>query len=345
MLAEHFACLGNAVYVVNRGNFRKAYPSGIRHLIADRNDSSQLTKALSEHSFDVVIDNNAYTADHITTFFQALGDGKAGRCRHYIFTSTAAVYMRLASRQRLKEEDVPMGPIAPGDLREQDDTGRNSTYSPWIRPYALGKLEAEASVKEIADRTGIHYTIMRLPNVFGEGDFSGKLSYFLYRLQDGGEILLEEEIDKFSLIHVKDAVKVFAAVAGNDKCFGRTLNAADSNLYDYHDFFLAVYLDKEVQKRLVLVPAREIWNAGYQIPFAWGPPLNISLLESLIGKTSFIPPAAWGRETLRWEKDHLAGNISARRYQEMRNHEFEIIRTLTSGHLQDKIDASHQHQQ
>lgn len=303
--AEFFSGSGCEVYVLNRGNYKTSYGSDIKHLRADRNDADALKSVLKDKYFDVVIDNNAYNNSHINIIMDLIRD----RCGHYIFTSSVAVYMVLSSDRRLKEDD------ATGILKEP--------YSPAVREYAINKLAAENALIENA--RGMNCTILRFPNIYGEGDFTAKLSHFYYRFRDGGRILLEEEVDRFSLIYVKDVVRALECVIRNEACRGRIINIADPVDYNYDEFFIAVYGDKYNRDKLLLVPAEKIWNGGYCFSFTWSPSLDTSLSQCLFGDLSYTPISVWSKDTLEWELENFKYRNLSPDYIRLREVELKLI--------------------
>ena len=291
-LAEHFCLKNDEVSVLNRGRFRSAYDERIRHLKSDRNDVESLREILKEYYFDVIIDNNAYFSSQVDSILECMGD----KCGHYIFTSTAAIYI-------------------------------NQFYTPPVESYAANKMAAEDALKEKAE--GLNYTIMRPANIFGEGDFAGKLVYFYNRLIDRGGILLEKEIDRFSIIYAEDLVNAYDVVAGNPVFFKKILNIADSDTYNYHDFFSAIFGSLYADDCLTLAPGREIWNLGYRLPFAWG--LPIALSEDLSGKIKHHHPSVWGKAALEWEREKLMKKMDSSDYRRMRKVELDAIRKIKDG--------------
>ena len=190
LLAKYFSEKGDEVYVLNRGNFRNNYPLNIKQIIADRNDSQQLKNALEGFKFDYVIDNNAYNPLQIEIFLNIMKD----RIGHYVFTSTTSVYLNFFSKEFLKENEAKG--IKKGFI------------SPDIENYGTNKYLSEMKIKEY----DINYTILRLPNVFGEGDFAGKLTYFNERFKDQGKVLFEQESKKFSMVYAGDLPRIYDLV-------------------------------------------------------------------------------------------------------------------------------------
>lgn len=282
-LAEHFCKAGNKVYVLNRGRYKSHYDSNINHLIADRNDIKSFKKVLDNRDFDVIIDNNAYTPTQVILISEIIKNN----CNHYVFTSSASVYLKLYSRHRLKEEE---------------STGiQDGLFNSKIIDYALGKFASENVIRELKK----DHTILRFPTIFGEGDFVGKLNHLDKKLKNNGKIVLEKEIDRFSLIYVKDVVKVFEKILDNEKCFEKTINFADPVLYTFDKFFKSIYKDKYSKDNLVLLPAQEIWKLKDSFPFVWSPPISTSLSEKLLGKLKCTTIQEWGPRTLEWEIKNL----------------------------------------
>lgn len=310
-LAEFLSSNKNEVYVLNRGIYKTTYNHGIKHLIADRNKAAELECVLKNSYFDAVIDNNAYNQYQVELLLDLLQN----KCSHYIFTSTVAVYLNFSSRGKLKEKEAE---------------GRGSgLYPPQIMPYALEKLAAENSVrKKCGD---VNFTILRFPNIFGEGDFKGKLAYFYYRLLDGGKVLLEKEIKRFNIIYVKDAIRIFNAVVENSACYAETLNICDPQAYSYDKFLKTVYKKNYSPKKLFLMDAAKLWKKGFYLPFAWGPILDTSLARKLLGNITFSPLEEWSSPALDWEIRHFRDLYQGKDYACSRKFELELISKYGNG--------------
>ena len=222
-LAEHLVDTGNRVFVLNRGRYKSQYDSRITHIVADRNNTDSLKRIFDDYGFEAVIDNNAYKPYQVEAVLRALRN----RCKHYIFTSSFAVYMKVYSDYKVKEEE---------------STGiQGLPFYPTIKDYGLQKLESEKAVHDVGK--GLNYTILRLPSVFGEGDFLGKLSFFYYRLMDGMKMLIEKDVESFNLIYVKDLVKIIVNIVANEKFYGEVVNVADPTLYNYEELFSTIFGD------------------------------------------------------------------------------------------------------
>lgn len=287
-LAEYFAKKGEEVFVLNRGKYRAEYNFGINHLIADRNNPTQLKETLENHLFDIVIDNNAYNPTQINLICEEIKN----KCNHYIFTSSAAVYLKHSSKHGLKENEA---------------TGfQEGFFSLKVKSYALEKLAAERTLQE--NYKGLNYTVLRFPNIFGEGDFLFKLTFFQNKLKNNEKLFLEKEINKFSLIYVKDVIKIFDKVSENKDCLGKIINFADPKAYTYDEFFSKIYGSLYSPNKKELIPAKKMWNSEefFSLPFT--PLIDTSLSKSILGNTDYAAIETWGPNSLKWETEHFKNN-------------------------------------
>ncbi len=310
LLAEHFASLGNEVSVLNRGKYRTDYPKNIKHLVADRGNTDQLKEILNKEHFDVILDNNAYNSSQIESFLKCMKN----RDNHYIFTSTIATYLTHSSEYKLREEEA---------------TGiQKGLFSPEVRGYALDKLKAEKYLEENSD--SLNYTILRLSNIFGEGDFKRKLLFFHNQLKNNGKIVLERGVTGFNIINVDDLINVFERVVGNENCFGKTMNVAAPRIYNYQEFFSEIYEDFN-QNNLLLVPEEKLWDMKYFLPFEWCCMVDTSLSEKLTGKIDYKPIENWIKTSLEWEiKNSKIENKNPENIR-MRELELKLINEFKDG--------------
>jgi nucleoside-diphosphate-sugar epimerase len=303
LLAEHLSKIGDELYVLNRGKFNPFYSFPVKHLIADRNDPEQMEHVLLGANFDYTIDNNAYTPSHVESFLNIMGE----KCGHYIFTSSGTVYLRLSSKKKICEKD--------------SDGIQYGAYPKDIKNYATNKFATEQGIGKFKCP---RKTIIRFPNIFGERDFNGKLLFFDLKMNDGGKMLLEQEVNRFSLLYSGDIPGIYDSIIQNEKCFGETINISDPKSYNYHEFFSSIYSKKYSKDIIILLPAEKMWNLGYSLPFAWGAELDTSLSEKLI-KVCYTPLEIWGKKTLEWELK----NIDERKkleYMTAREKELKIIK-------------------
>jgi UDP-glucose 4-epimerase len=207
-LLYELAAQGHDVTVVN--SHVGPMPDGTRRIHADRQQPGALRDALHQHrdDFDVIFDNTAYTPKDL----EELLDLFRGRAQQYVFTSSVAVYKR-SFIQPVKEG---FGTHAPDDRDPR-------------KAYGVGKVQCENLLLSLDD---IAATSMRVTHTIGpHTPLATREPVFFARLEQRRPILVPAEGFPFvHLIHVNDAARAIAAVAGNPNAAGQLYNVAGSEI-------------------------------------------------------------------------------------------------------------------
>jgi dTDP-L-rhamnose 4-epimerase len=122
----------------------------------------------------------------------------------------------------------PVCPICSGAIQPvaTPETARTSPAS----VYAATKLAQEDLVRIVANALGIPFLILRLQNVYGEGQslnnpYTGILSIFSNRIRQGKEIVLfEDGQESRDFVHVSDVAEAMLLGLTSDGGDGLTLN-------------------------------------------------------------------------------------------------------------------------
>lgn len=154
---------GHRLTLFNRGRTNPDLFPNAELLIGDRNGD---ISALETGSWDAVIDNSGYTPDQVRSTARLL----QGRVGQYVFISTRAVYTDFT--QAVMDEQAPVGPA---DLPEDQWDG-----------YGPLKVLSEREVQEAYPSAA---TILRPPIMVGPEDRSDRFTYWLTRIDGGGEVL------------------------------------------------------------------------------------------------------------------------------------------------------------
>ncbi len=113
----------------------------------------------------------------------------AAGANHFVLISSVSVYGPFT--EGMYNEDAPCKPDG---------------------PYAISKYEAEARAREIAGRTGIGLTILRLATLYGEGD-PGNVGRLMRSLDRGRFIWIGKGSNRKSLLHKDDAARACLTAA------------------------------------------------------------------------------------------------------------------------------------
>jgi len=170
---------GHRITLFNRGRSNTHLFPRLEKLVGDRNDD---VTALEGRRWDAVLDNSGYTPDQVRLSAGVLS-GQVGR---YLFTSTRAVYRDFTAP--VMDENAPLGPA---DLPEAEWEG-----------YGPLKVLAERAV---ADAFGEQAVIVRPPIIVGPGDRSDRFTYWVDRIDDGGDVMAwGDPSDPVQFIDVRD---------------------------------------------------------------------------------------------------------------------------------------------
>ena len=175
---------GHEVTLFNRGRTNVHLFPDVERIIGDRNDD---LSALEGRRWDAVVDNSGYNAHQLRLSVDMLKDATD----QYLFTSTRAVYDDFSAP--VMNEDAPLGPR---DTPERD----------WVG-YGPNKVLAERVVREgLGDRT----LIVRPPVVVGPGDQSDRFTYWVDRIDDGGEVMVQgDPTDPVQFVDVRDLAEFY----------------------------------------------------------------------------------------------------------------------------------------
>ena len=301
---------GHTVTLFNRGRTNTHLFPDVEKLVGDRNDN---LSALEGRRWDAVIDNSGYTPQQVGMSVKLLKDA----CDQYLFTSTRSVYTDFT--QAVMDEDAPLGPK---DIPESEWDG-----------YGPNKVLAERAVQE---GFGARTLITRPPVIVGPGDRSDRFTYWVDRIDDGGDILVQgDPTDPLQFIDVRDLSEFYIhllehSITGiyNTEGPGSALNTAGlvhgikgitSTPSTFHwvdwDFLIG---EGEVAQRTLAF---------------WQPPrgryLNYGLTDNrraIARGLKFRPLAKIAADTLDWHRKRSAAQQQNLRAGLSRDREAELLR-------------------
>lgn len=183
---------GHEVVLFNRGN--KPVPvEGVGQICGDRTDPTQLKEKLSSESFDAIFDNNGRELKDT----QPLAEIFQGRVQHFVYVSSAGVY--------LKSDLMPH--------REEDAVDPGSRHK--------GKFATESYLAEAK----LPWTSIRPTYIYGPQNYNNLEAWFFDRLVRDRPIPIPGNglhLTQFG--HVEDLARSMAAVLGNQRAVGQIYN-------------------------------------------------------------------------------------------------------------------------
>jgi nucleoside-diphosphate-sugar epimerase len=185
---------GHEVVLFNRGN-KPAPIEGIQQIHGDRTNPNQLKEKLASEHFDAIFDNNGREL----TDTQPLAEIFKGRVQHFVYMSSAGVY--------LKSDQLPH---VEGDA---------------VDPKSRHK--GKADTEEYLANQGLPFTAIRPTYIYGPQNYNDVEAWFFDRIVRDRPIPIPANgLHITQLGHVKDLATAMAAVLGNQQAIGQIYNVS-----------------------------------------------------------------------------------------------------------------------
>ncbi len=174
---------GHLVSVFSRGKTDPEISTDVEMLIGDRNND---LSPIMSRDWDAVLDLAVY----VPKWVRSLGEALRGRVKHYTFISTVMVYHSLGGASEESELEAYAGAESPFSL-EAPGTQYGS-----LKVLCEREAEAQFPGRSLVVRPG---------TIVGPGERLGAFTYWVGRLEKGGEVLAAgEPLAPIQLIDVRD---------------------------------------------------------------------------------------------------------------------------------------------
>jgi nucleoside-diphosphate-sugar epimerase len=246
-------------------------PFGARvdRLLADRSTDG-FASALSGRSFDACVDFAVYNGPEVERTVRILH----GRVGHYVMISTGQVYLVRVDCPRPAREADYDGPL----IAAPDDPVEHEEWS-----YGFNKRHAEDVLTAAWAEAKFPSTRLRIPMVNGERDYHRRIEGYLWRLLDGGPLVMPGGGGhRVRHVYAGAVVRAIADLLGNSDTFGQAYNLAQNETPSLAEMIrmLADLLGARVE--LVAVPVDVVRGAG----------LDVVSVSTFSGRwMSFLDPA------------------------------------------------------
>ncbi|UQA62988.1 NAD-dependent epimerase/dehydratase family protein [Polyangium aurulentum] len=267
---------GHRVTLFNRGTRPDPFGDRVERLSGDRT-TEDLWRKTSDRSFDAVVDFAAYHREDVLGAVEAL----SGRVGHYIFIGTGQVYLVRQSCPRPASEADYDGPL----MSRPDDPEDAAQWD-----YGIGKRACEDALVEAWASERFPATRIRIPMVNGERDHYRRLERYLWRLTDGGPLLVPGG-GAHSVRHVYagEVARAIVHMLGRSETFGGAYNVCQRETPTLVELLGMLGAMVGARPKLVSVTAAELENAGLSprelSPFSgrWMSMIEPSKVESELG--------------------------------------------------------------
>lgn len=320
-LAWRLIAGGHRVTLFNRGSLPDPFGDRVERLKGDRT-TSDFERLLEGRRFDAVIDFAAYQGSDVeraARLFSAppraaerASHADGSGAGHYVFISTGQVYLVREGCPRPSSERDYEGPLRPRPESERD-------VPSW--EYGVGKRACEDALAAVFAASRFPGTSVRIPIVNGERDDARRLESYLWRLLDGGPVLVPDGGDHpVRHVYSGEVARALASICGRPETFGGAYNLCQEEAPSLADLLRLLARILGSSAELVSVSSEDIEREGLDLrdvsPFSsrWMSMLDPSKarhdlgfshepLESYLGKiiASFLahpppePPEGYAR--------------------------------------------------
>jgi nucleoside-diphosphate-sugar epimerase len=195
---------GHEVYVLNRGLREHSFDKRVLPLCCDIRNADEVRGKLSGMTFDVVADFISFVPSHVENDIELF----TGRCKQFIFISTATVYNK-----------------PPVNFPVTESTPLKNPY--W--KYSRDKILCEEIFMNAFRNDNFPVTIIRpshtygqtmIPSVIGHGDYTE-----MARIKAGKKLIVQGDGQTlWTLTHSSDFAKGFLGLCGNDLAIGESFH-------------------------------------------------------------------------------------------------------------------------
>ena len=293
-MVRRLAGAGHKVAVFHRGRTGADLPEGVGRILGDRRDLKSFAGEFRGFAPEVVLDMipmNEREARELADVFR-------GVCRRVVVVSSQDVYR---AYDRVTRRDL--GPPDPIPLTE-DSPLREKLY-PYEREGVedYEKILVERAVMGDQDLSG---TVLRLPAVYGPGDYQHRLFEYLKRMDDGrSAILIGEGMASWRWTHgyVEDVALAIALAVTDERAAGRVYNVGEEDPPSWAEWVRGIGRAAGWGGEVAVVPddrLPEHLDWGLDTEQCWV--ADTTRIRRELGYREEIPRGEALRRTVEWER-------------------------------------------
>jgi nucleoside-diphosphate-sugar epimerase len=295
---------GHDVTVFHRGT--AAAPAGVKQIAGDRNRLSDFRDAFSREKFDVVIDFIVSSERPARQLMETL----RGTTRRVVVLSSMDTYRAWGVHSGMEP-----GGLEPLPVNEESAVRTKPVYPPEVlkglqqivswADDAYDKVPTERVVLGDPELPG---TILRLPMIYGPGDYCHRFHPFLKRMDDGRPfILFAEDIAAVRTPrgYVEDVAMGICAAATAEHASGRIYNICEEQAFSELEWAKKIAAAAGWLGEFILL-SRDKTPAHMVAPFNTAQHLVVSSerIRRELGYSEVTSQQEAFERTIRWERAH-----------------------------------------
>jgi nucleoside-diphosphate-sugar epimerase len=295
-VVRRLAGAGHEIAVFHRGRTVAELPEGVEHILGDRRKIRAFAGEFRSLAPEVVLDmipmNEGGARDLVDVF--------RGFCRRVVAVSSQDVYRaydRITGRHPGPPDPVPLTEASP--LREK------------LYPYEREGVEDYEKIvveRVVMGTPGLSGTVLRLPAVYGPGDYRHRLFEYLRRMDDGRPaILLGEGVASWRWTHgyVEDVASAIGLAVTDERAAGRVYNVGEKDPPSWAGWVRGIGDAAGWDGEVVVVPDDRLprhLDRGLDPRQHWV--ADTSRIRRELGYKETLSREEALRRTIEWEKAH-----------------------------------------
>jgi nucleoside-diphosphate-sugar epimerase len=308
---RHLQDSGHDVTVFHRG--KTACPDGVRQIIGDRNRLDEFRDAFARERFDAVIDF-VLISERQARQFMATFDGIVGRT---VVLSSMDAYRAWGVFHGLEPGGLEPLPVHEDSaLRTQPTfTAEAAKKSHEIIDWITAEYDKVPTERVVMGNPDLPCTVLRLPMVYGPGDYIHRFYQFLKRMDDGRPfILFAEDVAAWRTPrgYVEDVAQGIALATTSTQAAGRIYNIGETECFSELEWARKIaaatgWKGEFIQLPRDKTPAHLVWPynmAQHQV-------VSCDRIRQELGYRETIPRDEAFQRTILWERAHPPQNIGA----------------------------------
>ena len=269
LLVFRLLSAGHRVTLFNRGTRMDPFGDRVERIVGDRM-TADLSRHMSNRRFDAAVDFTAYRHEDARGSVEALG----GRVGHYVMIGTGQVYLVRQDCPRPAQESDYDGPLKERPTAEVE-------LANW--EYGMGKRDCEDALVEAWKSSGFPVTRIRIPIVAGERDHYQRLDPYVYRLLDGGPVIIPDGGPQMVRhVYAGEVARFLSELLGRENTFGEAYNVCQRETPSLFELVGMMSQMLGSQSKLVPVETPDIVAAGFT-------PRTLSPLSSTFALRLILP--------------------------------------------------------
>ena len=294
---------GLDVTVLHRGINRAEIPLSVQERIGDRMDGAVLRELVGEINPDAIIDTFAMTEETAQITLDSLENWTG----QLVMLSSCDVYRNFGGALGLEKDEPSPQPI------DEDSPLRTHMYPYRANPPRLAS--DPQAWRDRYDKIPVEKAylakgalVLRLPMVFGPGDYQHRMAPYLRRMLDKRPFLiLPSELENFVFPRgYIDNVAEAIAIAALSSTKGRIYNVADEHVYQEIEWVRAIAKALDWWGEIRTVPNDALpEDLKVGLGCQYGLEITARRIREELGVLEIVDPVTAIERCVAWEREYM----------------------------------------